>query len=69
MYSFTAAHRYIPLGSYVRVTNLRNKRSIVVLVNDRTAKHNKRLDLSYVAALKLGISGTNTVLIEVLTGK
>lgn len=56
MCAFTAAHKTLPLPSYARVTNLDNGRSIIVRVNDRGPFHDGRvIDLSYVAALKLGI--------------
>ncbi len=69
MYAMTAAHKSLPIPSYVRVTNLENKRSIIVRVNDRGPFHGPRLiDLSYVAALKLGFAdkGTAKVLIEAI---
>lgn len=66
MYKFTAAHKTLPLPSYARVTNLENGRSIVVRVNDRGPfSKNRLIDLSYVAAIKLGISGRGTGLVEV----
>jgi rare lipoprotein A len=68
MYAMTAAHKSLPLPSYVRVTNLRNNRSVVVKVNDRGPFHDNRLiDLSYTAAWKLGIIGEGTGLVEVTT--
>lgn len=66
MYAMTAAHTTLPLPTYVRVTHLRNGRSVVVKVNDRGPFHDNRLiDLSYVAALKLGIVSEGTGLVEV----
>lgn len=66
MYDMTAAHRTLPLPSYVRVTNLRNHRSVVVRVNDRGPFRKDRIiDLSYAAALKLGIVGKGTGKVEV----
>jgi len=54
MYSMTAAHKTLPLPTYVRVRNLRNDKVIVVRVNDRGPfVHNRIIDLSYSAALKL----------------
>jgi len=50
----TAAHNGLVLGSKVRVTNLKNKRSVVVTINDRGAFKNRLIDLSYAAAKKLG---------------
>lgn len=66
MYSMTAAHRTLPLPTYVRVTNLRNERSVVLRVNDRGPFHADRvIDLSYAAAARLGILGPGTGLVEV----
>ncbi len=66
MYAMTAAHRTLPLPSYVRVTNLENQRSVVVRVNDRGPFHQNRvIDLSYAAASKLGMLGKGTALVEV----
>ena len=67
MYAMTAAHKTLPLPSYVRVTNLKNGRSVVVRVNDRGPFHQNRLiDLSYVAAKKLDIIRSGTGLVEVV---
>ena len=69
MYQFTAAHKTLPLPTHVRVTNLLNGRSVVARVNDRGPFHDDRLiDLSYAAAVKLGmhIEGTAPVEIRVL---
>ncbi|MDH3559821.1 MAG: septal ring lytic transglycosylase RlpA family protein [Gammaproteobacteria bacterium] len=66
IYKMTAAHKSLPLPTYARVTNLRNGRSVVVKVNDRGPFHNNRIiDLSYVAAAKLGILEYGTGLVEV----
>lgn len=68
----TAAHNKLPLGTYIRVTNLKNGKSVVVKVNDRLHHRNKRLvDLSYAAAQKLGYvkSGLTRVKVEVLGKK
>lgn len=66
MYAMTAAHKTLPLPSYVRVRNLQNGRSVIVRVNDRGPfLSNRLIDLSYVAAAKLGILGTGTGLVEV----
>lgn len=68
MYAMTAAHKTLPLPSYVRVTNLKSNRSVVVKVNDRGPFHDNRLiDLSYTAAWKLGIIGEGTGLVEVVS--
>ena len=57
MYAMTAAHPTLPLPAYVRVTNPANMKSVVVRVNDRGPFHADRIiDLSYVAAAKLGIA-------------
>jgi len=66
MYAMTAAHKTLPLPSYVRVRNLRNDTSVVVRVNDRGPFiDNRIIDLSYSAALKLDMVGTGTSLVEV----
>ena len=68
----TAAHNTLPLGTYIRVTNLRNKKSVVVKVNDRLHHRNKRLvDLSRAAAQRIGFisSGLTRVKVEVLGKK
>lgn len=70
MFAMTAAHKSLPLPSYVRVTHRENGRSIVVKVNDRGPFHPGRIiDLSYAAAAKLDIirSGHGPVEIEVVT--
>ena len=55
MYDFTAAHKTFPFNSMVKVTNLKNGRSVIVRVNDRGPYHGGRIiDLSYLAAKKLG---------------
>lgn len=66
MYEMTAAHKTLPLPSYVKVTNLQNGKKIIVRVNDRGPFHQNRIiDLSYVAALKLDIVGAGTGMVEV----
>ena len=68
MYAMTAAHKTLPLPCYARVTNLSNGRSIVVKINDRGPfVANRIIDLSYVAAAKLGMLRTGTALVEVRT--
>ena len=58
MYDMTAAHLTLPIGSYVRVTNLRNGRSVVVRVNDRgPVVPGRIIDLSYGAAQAIHMSG------------
>jgi len=67
MYTMTAAHKRLPLPTYVKVTNLNNNRSVVVRVNDRGPFHKGRIiDLSYVAASKLGIDKVGTAPVEVV---
>ena len=66
MYEMTAAHKTLPLPTYVRVRNLRNNRSIVVRVNDRGPfVDNRLIDLSYSAAMKLDMVRDGTSLVEV----
>ncbi len=66
MYQFTAAHKSLPLPSYARVTNLENGRSVIVRVNDRGPFHENRvIDLSYAAAVRIGIWPKGTGLVEV----
>ncbi len=61
MYKFTAAHKTLPLPTYVRVTNLDNGRSVVVRVNDRGPFVDDRLiDLSWAAAVRLGYAANGT---------
>ena len=66
MYAFTAAHRTLPLPSFALVTNVQNGASVVVRVNDRGPFHSGRIiDLSYAAAMKLGIVEQGTAVVEV----
>lgn len=66
MYAFSAAHKSLPLPSYVRVTNLANGKSVVVRVNDRGPFHAGRvIDLSFAAATKLGFTKQGTARVEV----
>jgi rare lipoprotein A len=63
----SAAHKTLPLPTYVRVTNLENRRSVVLRVNDRGPFHaNRIIDLSYTAAWKLGILAKGTGYVEVV---
>lgn len=65
MYAFTCAHRTLPLGTWLRVTNLRNHKTAFVRVNDRGPVPTSRiLDLSYAAAQRLGVYGLAQVKIE-----
>ena len=66
MYAMTAAHKNLPLPTYVKVTNLNNGKYVVVKVNDRGPFHENRIiDLSYTAAIKLDIVKKGTGLVEV----
>ncbi|HET9700858.1 MAG TPA: septal ring lytic transglycosylase RlpA family protein [Burkholderiales bacterium] len=68
MYGMTAAHPTLPIPSYVRVTNVRNGRSVVLRVNDRGPfKADRVIDLSFTAACKLDILGGGSQLVEVET--
>ncbi|SFV54159.1 Rare lipoprotein A precursor [hydrothermal vent metagenome] len=70
MYSMTAAHRTYAMGTILKVTNLKNKRSVRVRINDRGPFYNTRnIDLSYGAAKKLGMvnKGVGKVKIEVIS--
>ena len=51
----TAAHNKLAFGSKVKVTNLKNKKSVIVTINDRGAFKKRLIDLSYAAAKKLGL--------------
>jgi len=65
MYSFSAAHKTLPLPSYVRVTNLENNQELIVRVNDRGPFHSDRIiDLSYAAAIKLGYKDKGTARVK-----
>jgi rare lipoprotein A len=67
MYGMTAAHKSLPIPTYVQVTNLANNNKVVGRVNDRGPFHKGRIiDLSYAAAAKLGMlsNGTGQVLVE-----
>ncbi len=68
MYAYTGAHKSLPLPAYVRVRNLDNGRSLILRVNDRGPFHPGRIiDLSYAAAIKLGVHLTGTARVEVET--
>lgn len=65
MNGLTAAHRNLPLGTRIKVTNLRNKRSLIVRINDRGPFiDNRFLDLSMAAARKLGFMGAGLALVQ-----
>lgn len=66
MYGMTAAHKSLPLPTYVRVRNLKNNRTAIVRVNDRGPfVDNRIIDLSYSAAAKLDMVRDGTSLVEV----
>lgn len=67
MYAMTAAHKTLPLGTYVRVYNLENNRKVEVRINDRGPFVRGRIiDLSYTAAKDIGIVGPGTARVEVV---
>lgn len=66
MYRMTAAHKQLPLPTYVEIRNLDNGRTATVKVNDRGPfKDNRVIDLSYAAALKLGVVAKGTAFVEI----
>jgi rare lipoprotein A len=66
MYKMTAAHPTLPIPSYARITNLDNGKSVVVRINDRGPFHSDRIvDVSYTAALKLGLLGQGSKQVEI----
>jgi len=66
MYSMTGAHKILPLPSYVKVTNLKNKKWVIIRLNDRGPFLKDRIiDLSYAAAHKLDIIEKGSELVEV----
>ena len=66
MYQMTAAHPTLPIPSYARVTNVKNGKSVVVRINDRGPfKSSRVIDLSYVAAYKLGYIQDGQATVEV----
>ena len=70
MYAMTAAHPTLPLPSYAKVTRPSTGQSVIVRINDRGPFHRARIiDLSYVAAAKLGLiePGSGTVVVEAIT--
>ena len=70
MMAMTAAHKTLPIPSYVKVTNVQNNKSVIVRVNDRGPFHGNRIiDLSFTAAKKLGIVklGSGRVRVEAIT--
>ncbi|MBI2733981.1 MAG: septal ring lytic transglycosylase RlpA family protein [Aquabacterium sp.] len=66
MYGLTAAHRTLPIPSYARVRNLSNGKETIVRINDRGPFHSNRvMDLSYAAAVKLGVVSTGSAQVEI----
>ena len=66
LYGMSAAHKTLPLPSYVRVTNLDNNKAVILRVNDRGPFYSDRIiDLSYAAAKKLGYAETGTARVKV----
>ena len=66
MFAMTAAHKTLPIPSYARVTNVATGKSVVVRVNDRGPFHAGRIiDLSYAAAMRIGIASAGSGLVEV----
>ena len=66
MYAITAAHRTLPMNTYVRVLNLENGRKVVVRISDRGPFAKKRIiDLSYGAGKKLGLIGPGTARVRI----
>ena len=65
---FTAAHRTLPLGTRVRVTNLRNGRSVIVRINDRGPfSHHRIIDLSPAAARAIGVRNQGLMRVKIET--
>jgi rare lipoprotein A len=66
MYDYTAAHKTLPLGTYARVINLKNCKSVIVRINDRGPFVKGRIiDLSYAAAKKIDMIGPGTVPVRI----
>src|SRR5271165_4321761 len=67
MFDLTAAHRSLPIGSWVKVTDLNTDRTVVVRINDRgPVARNRIIDLSYQAAKILGMRGVDRVRLDIL---
>ena len=66
MFAMTAAHKTYPIPSYARVTNVKTGQSVIVRVNDRGPFHSNRIiDLSYAAAMRIGIASAGSGLVDV----
>lgn len=69
-YKYTAAHRFLPFGSIVKITNMLNSKSTLVVINDRGPFVRKRIiDISAIAAQQIGSTGIPPVLIQTLLFK
>lgn len=67
MHAMSAAHKTLPLGTYVRVRNLNNNKEVIVRINDRGPFVRGRIiDLSYAAAKKIGIVGPGTAPVKIV---
>ena len=67
-YKMTAAHRTLPFGTKVKVTNLKNNESVVVVINDRGPfVHNRIIDLSKSAARSIGVLGLQNVALTIVS--
>jgi rare lipoprotein A len=67
MYKYTAAHKTLPIGTKVKVTNLNNNKSVIVRINDRGPFVEGRIiDLSYIAGKKIGIDKTGTAPVKLI---
>ncbi|MBO8144419.1 MAG: septal ring lytic transglycosylase RlpA family protein [Thermodesulfobacterium sp.] len=67
MHDFTAAHKILPIGTYVLVTNLENGKQVVVRINDRGPfVDNRCIDLSYAAAKELGMIGKGLAKVKIV---
>jgi len=67
MYAMTGAHKTLPLGTYIRVHNLRNGKKAVIRINDRGPFIRGRIvDLSYTAAKKIGLVGPGTAPVKIV---
>ncbi len=67
MYAFTAAHKTLPFGTILKVTNIKNGKQVTVRINDRGPfVRNRILDLSYAAAREIGMINSGTAEIEAI---
>jgi rare lipoprotein A len=66
MHAYSAAHRTLPFGTYVRVTNVARRKSVIVRINDRGPYvDNRIIDLSFAAASVIGLHGSGTARVTV----